>query len=168
MKRIAPLLLVAGAACAAPAMADTLTYATGERVTVYQVDPATGAYVEQSTTDFTPAERAAVAPAPVAVQPEPAAVYYVEPATASYAPTQEIIVTAPRRTEDQLINDAVVDRIASDPRISGKIGVETSRNEVTLSGQVNNSIQADRAARHARSTPGVREVNNELRSRMTF
>ena len=78
----------------------------------------------------------------------------------------QIDVTAPRASEDQLITQDVADRIAADPRISGQVGVETYRNNVTLTGRVLSPTQVDRAATDARSVPGVNEVNNELRSRV--
>ena len=80
---------------------------------------------------------------------------YVGPAT---------VVTANRSAEDLAITNAVIERIAADPQISGRIGVDTQRNVVTLSGRVYTTMQADRAARHAMRTTGVREVDNQLRS----
>jgi osmotically-inducible protein OsmY len=80
---------------------------------------------------------------------------YVGPAT---------VVTANRSAEDQAINVAVIERIAADPLISGRIGVDTQRNVVTLSGRVATPMQADRAAKHAMRTAGVREVDNQLRA----
>lgn len=76
----------------------------------------------------------------------------------------QTFVTANRSAEDQAINTAVMERIAADPQISGRVGVDTQRNVVTLSGRVATTMQADRAARHAMRTPGVREVDNQLRS----
>lgn len=108
--------------------------AFADTVTTYQWDPVTGTYVEQST--------------------------YVEPVTFV---ADEIVVTAPRATEDDLIAADVVDRIASDPRVSGTVGVDTWRNDVTLTGRVATRGQADRAERDARGAAGVREVNNLIR-----
>jgi len=73
-------------------------------------------------------------------------------------------VTAPRSAEDQGITSMIMDRIAADPLISGHVNVDTFRNVVTLSGRVATSMQAERATRHALHTPGVREVDNQLRS----
>ena len=87
---------------------------------------------------------------------EPVTVAYVEP---------PIVVTAPR-SEDEAITLDVMDRIASDSGISGRVGVDTYRNVVTLSGRVGTPWQAEKAQTHAQNTPGVREVNNELRSRI--
>lgn len=96
-------------------------------------------------------------PAPRSYDPAPVTVVYEAP---------PITVTAPRLTEDEAITRDVVDTIASDPRISGRIGVETRRNTVALSGVVTSSRQADLAARDAQSVPGVWEVNNGLRTRV--
>jgi osmotically-inducible protein OsmY len=93
--------------------------------------------------------------APVLAQTDAASPQYVGPAT---------VVNAQRSAEDQAITLAVIDRIAADPLISGRVGVDTVRNVVTLSGRVATPIQSDRAARHAFATKGVREVDNQLRS----
>ena len=74
------------------------------------------------------------------------------------------VVTAQRSAEDQAITLAVIGRIAADPLISGRVGVDTQRNVVMLSGRVATPVQADRAARHALAVSGVREVDNQLRS----
>ena len=42
-----------------------------------------------------------------------------------------------------------MDELASDPRLSGRIGVDTYRNEVTLRGRVSTPGQVDRAGRDA-------------------
>jgi hypothetical protein len=154
MNRLPALLLAAGVVTAAPAFARTVTEYT------YAFDPVTQSYVEHKTVvydDALPATTTYVEPAPVTTYYEPATVTYVEP---------PIIVTAPYMTEDQAINTEVMDRIASDPGISGRVGVDTFNNTVTLSGRVGTPWQADKAQRHAQNTPGVREVNNELRSRI--
>ena len=93
--------------------------------------------------------------APALAQTESTSPQYVAPST---------VVTANRSAEDQAITLAVIERIAADPQISGRVGVDTQRNVVTLSGRVYTTMQADRAARHAMRTPGVREVDNQLRS----
>ena len=93
--------------------------------------------------------------APALAQTDSPSAQYVGPAT---------VVTANRSAEDQAITVAVIDRIAADPLISGRVGVDTQRSVVTLSGRVATPVQADRAARHAMRTMGVREVDNQLRS----
>jgi hypothetical protein len=97
--------------------------------------------------------------------------YYTPPAVTTYYATTEyvapaITVTAPYLTEDQRITSDVVDAIAADPRVSGRIGVETRDNEVTLSGSTTTSGQARHAERDARGVAGVRNVTNEIRPRV--
>lgn len=98
---------------------------------------------------------AAALSAPVLAQSDSGSPQYVAPAT---------VVTANRSAEDQAITATVIERIAADPLISGRVGVDTQRSVVTLSGRVATPVQADRAVRHAMRTTGVREVDNQLRS----
>ena len=153
MKRMTALLLAAGVVTAAPAFARTVTEYT------YAWDPLTQSYVERKTVVYDDA-------LPVTTTYiEPSTVTYYEPTTVTYV-EPPIIVTAPYLTEDQAITSEVMDRIATDGGISGRVGVDTFNNKVTLSGRVGTPWQADKAQRHAQNTPGVREVNNELRSRI--
>lgn len=170
MKRTCILLAVAGATLAVPAFADTLTYTTpAHRVTTYEYDPVNRIYVERSSIvydDGTLPAPAVAAPPPVTTSSAPVTTYTdTTPEPVTYV-SPPVVVEAPRRTEDQLINDEVVDRIASDPRISGQVGVETWRSNVTLSGRVGTQRQVEIAERDARSVSGVREVNNALRARV--
>ena len=48
-KPIATALFAACASIAAPAFADTVTYTSNDRVTIYDVDPATRTYTERQT-----------------------------------------------------------------------------------------------------------------------
>ena len=100
---------------------------------------------------------------------EPATTYYYyEPAPATtyyYYREPDVVVTAPRYyNDDRRITDDVVTVLANDPRLSGKIGVETFRNDVTLTGRVSTPGQARIAERDARVVDGVREVRNHLRT----
>jgi hypothetical protein len=106
----------------------------------------------------------------------PPTYYYTEPARTYYYPEpavtttttyveDPIVVTAPRDT-DAAITDDVAYAIASDPRISGRIGVDTYRGEVSLSGRVTTPGQADRAESAARSVDGVADVHNYLNTRV--
>jgi hypothetical protein len=173
MKRLTALVLAAGAALSAPAFAETVTY--------YLWDPVTRSYVQRSVDRPEPAATY-VAPS-VTYSAPPSTTTYVTPETTTYvapsvtyyetvryepAPLRgpDIVVTAPRATNDQLITGEVMDRIASDPSISGRIGVETYRNDVTLTGRVATQGQADRAERHAKAVPGVDEVTNLVRGRV--
>jgi hypothetical protein len=102
--------------------------------------------------------------------------YYTPPATTTYYYTPVVIervyeeppitVTAPYMTEDQRITGNVVEVLADDPRLSGRIGVETRDNDVTLSGVVTTPGQARRAARDAQAVYGVRNVTNDLGTRV--
>ena len=97
--------------------------------------------------------------------------YYYTPSLAEiYAPAPEpvlveerITVIAPSLTEDQAITRDVVDTLAYDSRLSGRIGVETRNNTVELSGRVATPGQVRIAERDAKSVPGVREVRNSIR-----
>ncbi len=59
-----------------------------------------------------------------------------------------------------------MDRIAADPSIHGRVGVDTYENKVTLTGRVGTPWQAEKAGSHAMNTPGVREVDNQIRGRI--
>ena len=152
MKRLALLAVAVASAVAAPAMADSVRYyGSAAPVTTYVWDPATGSYIERHTIVYE--EVPADAPAPVAYS-----------ATSDVTYNDEIVVVAPRANEDDLIAADVADRIASDPRIGGTIGVDSYRNNVTLTGRVATQAQADRAERHAHAADGVRDVNNTIRA----
>ena len=77
-----------------------------------------------------------------------------------------ITVTAPYMTEDRRITSDVVDVLANDSRLAGKIGVETRDRDVTLSGVVTTPGQVRRAARDAQGVYGVRNVTNDLGTRV--
>ena len=77
-----------------------------------------------------------------------------------------VTVTAPRLSEDELLRNAVMDRLAGEARLSGKIGVESYRHVVSLTGRVTTTGQAERAEAIARSVDGVRDVNNYLTARV--
>ena len=99
--------------------------------------------------------------------------YYAAPVTDhstvvgdTYYDESPIIVTAPRASDDVLITDDVVDRIASDPRVSGNIGVDTFRGDVTLTGRTGGTVQKDFAEQDAKSVDGVNNVENYIRPRV--
>ena len=130
-------------------------------VTIAVAAPAYAAVVETTTYYYTPA--------PVTTYyytPPPATTYYYQPTVIEVRTEPAITVEAPLLTEDQAITADVVDRIAGDPWISGRIGVETRDNDVTLSGTVTTPGQVRRAINDTKTVPGVRTVNNELRSRV--
>ena len=175
MNRMPVLVLAVGAALAAPAFADTYTVSpspNAERVTTYTWDAAAGRYVEQGSRIYY------TDPAPVVTYPDPnPAVTYTAPeyvapgypVTEYPAPeyaSDSITVTAPRGEQDRMITNDVVDRIATDPGVSGQVGVDTYRNNVTLTGRVSTPAQVDRAERDAKSVPGVNDVTNTIRPRV--
>jgi hypothetical protein len=83
------------------------------------------------------------------------------------AQTEEsITITKPRLTEDQRIQAEVMERLATNPRLTGKIGVESADSVVRLSGYLMTSGQVWHAERDARSVRGVRHVVNEIRPRV--
>jgi hypothetical protein len=166
-------ILCASLATAALAPA-ALHAATVEVVETYNL-PAASPYAEPVTTITT----TSVAPAPRVyyyTDPAPATTYYyATPAQGRTYPSRTlnevyyespspIVVEAPPLTADQAITSDVVDRIASNPKISGRIGVETYDGNVELTGRVTNPRQAELAERDARSVDGVRRVDNELRT----
>ena len=116
--------------------------AFGEVLTYYSWDPIAQRYIEHTS------------------------VYDESPSTVTTYVEPDIVVTAPRASEDQLITYDVMDRIATDPHIQGRVGVETYRNNVTLTGRVTSPVQVERAERDAKSVDGVRDVNNLLRARV--
>jgi hypothetical protein len=64
---------------------------------------------------------------------------------------------------DGAIQTAVQGKFSQDSGLSGKqLGVQSAAGVVTLSGNVDNEIQRDAAARQAASVPGVKEVVNNL------
>ena len=77
-----------------------------------------------------------------------------------------IIVEERRLSEDERIQLEVMDRIAGNPRLDGKIGVESRDSVVRLSGWTRTVGQARHAERDARSVMGVKYVQNEIRARV--
>lgn len=82
-----------------------------------------------------------------------------------YSP--KITVNKQRMTQDQLISEDVMLKLASDTRLRGKIGVETDNRSVKLTGLVGTPGQALRAERDVRlAAADVREVRNYLRTKV--
>ncbi|HLX22582.1 MAG TPA: BON domain-containing protein [Usitatibacter sp.] len=79
-------------------------------------------------------------------------------------PPINVVITPEDR--DNAINTDVVNALSNDSRISGKIGVETYRQVVTLTGRVSNPMQADRAEQVARGVTDVNDVQNLIRARV--
>jgi len=149
--KLSAIVIAAGAALAAPAFADTVS-------TTYYWDAPTQSYVQQQTLikDGNPYNVTYLSGIYVGGPLTEPRVVYTEP---------PIIVTAPM-SQDQAITNEVVDRIASDPTIHGRVGVDTYMDKVTLSGRVGTPWQAEKAQTHAQNTPGVREVDKQIRARI--
>lgn len=79
---------------------------------------------------------------------------------------RRVEITAPRLSEDELLRNAVMDRLASDRTLAGKVGVETYRHTVSLTGRVTTTGQVERAGTLARSVDGVWRVDNYLLARV--
>ena len=82
------------------------------------------------------------------------------------APAEPIEITKPRLTDDQRIQADVMEVLATNPTLSGKIGVVSEDRVVTLTGYTLTSGQAWRAGRDAGRVQGVRHVVNEIRPRV--
>ena len=101
-------------------------------------------------------------PAPVVEKSRPAPTPVAE-----IAQTEDsITITKPRLTEDQRIHAEVMEVLAANPRLTGRIGVESHDSVVHLSGYVATPGQVGLAERDARSVRGVRAVQNEIQSRI--
>jgi hypothetical protein len=81
-------------------------------------------------------------------------------------PREPITVEQQRLTLDQRIQADVIDLLARNPNLSGKIGVVSEDAVVTLTGYTTTSGMAWRAGRDARGVIGVRHVVNEIRPRV--
>ena len=97
--------------------------------------------------------------------PPPAIEQYSVPVPARYA-EPPVTVTAPRPSEDELLRNVVMDRLSGDAYLSGRIGVESYRHTVSLTGRVGTTGQVERAGAIARRVDGVRGVNNYLLARV--
>ncbi|HWH38803.1 MAG TPA: BON domain-containing protein [Usitatibacter sp.] len=93
-------------------------------------------------------------------------VYYDAPPSTTIVYTEPPIVVRPGDDDDAALNQDVVETLALDPRLSGRIGVETHDRDVNLSGIVGTEGQALRAERDAMSVYGVSNVHNELTTRI--
>ena len=78
------------------------------------------------------------------------------------APDSPIFVTP----QDEFITQQVMEVLANDSRLAGRIGVQTTDREVELSGIVTNASQSRQAERDARSVYGVVHVRNTLATRI--
>ncbi|HET9651878.1 MAG TPA: BON domain-containing protein [Usitatibacter sp.] len=149
-------------------------WATTESNTIAPAMPATAPSEPVPTVDVTaheiaPPSDATAAPA-TASEPAPAPAVAKEKIAAPKEkvaeptePQPPITVEERRLTEDERIQAEVMDKLANDPRLSGKIAVETRDAEVWLSGHTGTAGQAWNAGRVAGKVKGVRYVHNEIR-----
>jgi BON domain-containing protein len=80
----------------------------------------------------------------------------------STMPESQITVEVQRLPEDVRIQAAVMDVLVNNPRLSGRIVVESRDAVVTLSGHTITASQARHAADDAGRVQGVRYVRNEI------
>jgi hypothetical protein len=155
-------LVAALAAVAATAWAtgDTVSNATYVPAPSALTQPAQPAEPLAVTDSLTPNE-AVVTTSDAAPAPTPA------PVVVDNSVTQPAITIEQQRlSEDQRIQAVVMDKLANNPRLSGKIGVESRDAVVRLSGYTATVGQAWHAERDARSVVGVKYVQNEIRPRV--
>jgi len=118
-----------------------------------------------------PADNAASTAAPSAMS-APAEESIATPAATESAPAaqqytrESVTVTAPRPSNDELLRNAVMDRLSGDARLQGRIGVDAYQHTVSLTGRVMSTNQVDRAESLARSVDGVWDVNNYITARV--
>ncbi|HSS26671.1 MAG TPA: BON domain-containing protein [Usitatibacter sp.] len=149
---VAPLVAI-GAAFTAAGFADQLITPYEEPVAVQPAMAPVAANGETIVTDgetvVTTNEpmRPVVAPAPIR--------------------TESTTIYGQRRSEDEFITDDVVKALAAEPRLSGKVGVETYRRVVTLTGRVSTQGQVDRITRVAqRAVDRDVEIHNQVISKV--
>ena len=154
-------LSILGAAAATTAVfAGTYVAVEPNETVVTAIEPMS---VTETTIAPAPAPEPVLVPAPEPVLvPAPAAI----PETRAVAPEPGIIVTEQRLTEDERIQAQVMDVLARNPTLTGKVGVETRDQVVNLSGYLMTNGQVMRAGRDAGSVIGVRYVVNEIRPRV--
>jgi len=130
----------------------TTTITTNETV-VTSIDPLRA----DSVIETAPADVPATAIVPVQA---------AEPARPAVPAEPSITVTEQRLTEDQRIQVQVMDALARNPTLTGKVGVVTHDQIVNLSGWLMTNGQVMGAGREAGSVMGVRYVVNEIRPKV--
>jgi hypothetical protein len=130
-----------------------------------------GSYVAENETVVATPQETVIATEPVQIA-EPAIAPAAEPAAPApiartVTPAEPAItVTEQRLTEDQRIQAEVMDKLANNPTLSGKVGVESKDSIVNLSGYLTTNGMVMRANRDAASVVGVRYVVNEIRTKV--
>lgn len=161
--------LVGALAVAATAWAATETVSNAENVSNASYVPAPGDMPADTmaTRDGDGiALKDSLAPGEALVATEPVAQPAIVPVAEGGVAQPGITVEQRRLSEDERIQAAVMDRLASSRNISGKIGVESRDAVVRLSGYTVTAGQAYRAGREAGRIMGVKYVQNEIRPRI--
>ena len=109
------------------------------------------------------AEEAAPEPMPLATPVRTETHTYVQRESVAQPP---IAVETKRLSDDERIQLAVMDVLAANQHLSGKISVQSNDRIVKLSGWTRTSGQAWQAERDARRVEGVRYIQNEIRPRI--
>ena len=109
------------------------------------------------------AEEAAPEPTPLATPVRTKTRTYVQRESVAQPP---IAVETKRLSDDERIQLAVMDVLAANQHLSGKISVQSNDRVVKLSGWTRTSGQAWQAERDARRVEGVRYIQNEIRPRI--
>jgi len=109
------------------------------------------------------AEEAAPEPTPLATPVRTETRTYVQRESVAQPP---IAVETQRLSDDERIQLAVMDVLAVNQHLSGKISVQSNDRVVKLSGWTRTSGQAWQAERDARRVEGVRYIQNEIRPRI--
>jgi hypothetical protein len=142
-----------------PLLADYLLLPTD----AYYEGPVTLAQTDDTVPMIQPEDTAPPSMLPSDTTPAPVSDDSTKP---PYAAEPPINVTITPEDRDTLINNDVVNALSTDPRLSGKIGVETYRQVVTLTGRVTDPLQAEHAGQIARGVTDVNEVQNLIRARV--
>lgn len=84
------------------------------------------------------------------------------PSATGYYNAPPTIVQGNPMTADERITGDVVDALAQDPRLVGKIGVETDQGIVTLTGRLTDTMQLEWAEDDAQGVSNVNDVDDEI------
>jgi hypothetical protein len=161
-------LVGAFAALAATAWATNESISSGAWIPIYnntaaERPVATSAEPIAVNDSLSPSESVVAASEAVAYENHAVAI----PALADRSVAQPGITVEERRLSlDERLQAAVMDKLANNSRLSGKIGVESHDAVVTLSGYTSTVGQAQRAGRDAGSIVGVKYVQNQIRPRV--
>ena len=155
---VAPLV-VAGAAFAVSGFADPAPVESVSTPMATSEALAPGETVVAPGETVVAPDEPVVASRPLPARPAPVAVRADTVSTTT--------IYGERRSEDEFITDDVVKALAAEPRISGKVGVDTYRRVVTLTGRVSTQGQVDRITRVAqRAVDRDVEIRNHIVSKV--